>query len=339
MDDTPTDPRLRSAKSGLDVLVQEHFARLSGRRVGLVTNAAVTDDVGVGALQRFAAAQQVHLVRVFTPEHGLEARAEGSVDDSRDVASGVPVVSLYGARTRPKPEELADLDALVFDLPNVGTRFYTYVTTLGFVLESAAAARIPVYVLDRAPIGGAAAASGPLLDDALRSFTGYARLPVRFGMTNGELARFLVATRHLATDLRVVAMPRYSRGELGDESPAMFRPPSPNLRNVDEVLLYPGVALLERTNLSVGRGTETPFELVGAPWVDAGAWLAALVRERCPRRPRHQDDLRPPRRTVRRRALRRPGDPGRRSPRALAGRARTRPRARTASLAPDRVQD
>ena len=195
------------------------------------------------------------------------------------------------------------------------------------MLESAAAARIPVYVLDRAPIGGAAAADGPLLDDALRSFTGYARLPIRFGMTNGELARFLVATRHLATDLRVVAMPRYSRAELGDEPPATFRPPSPNLRNVDEVLLYPGVALLERTNVSVGRGTDRAFELVGAPWIDAGCWLAALRRANVCRGVRVTKATFIPRDGPflgeRCASL---GDPGRRSPRALAGRARTRPR-------------
>ncbi len=272
------DGPARSVATGLDVLEQERFARLAGRRIGLVTNMAAMDEEGVGALRRFAEAREVHLVRVFTPEHGLEARAEGSVADARDAASGVPIVSLYGTHTRPKPEELADLDALVFDLPSVGARFYTYVTTLGLVLESAAAAKIPLHVLDRAPIGGAAAVEGPLHEEALRSLTGYARLPVRFGMTNGELARFLVATHHLATDLRVVAMPKYARGELGDEAP--FRPPSPNLRSVDEALLYPGVALLERTNLSVGRGTETPFELVGAPWVDTGAWIAALGRER-----------------------------------------------------------
>jgi uncharacterized protein YbbC (DUF1343 family) len=221
----------------------------------------------------------VTLVRLFSPEHGLAAAADAEVGDATDPETGLPVISLYGERRRPRPEDFDGLDAVVFDVQDAGARFYTYLTTLGYLLEEAARAGRPVVVLDRPnPIGGVES-EGPLADADRLSFTAYHAIPVRTGMTVGELARLFDAERELHADLTIVPMRGWDRGLWYDETGLEWIAPSPNLRSLASATLYPGIALLETTNLSVGRGTETPFEIVGAPWLD-GARLARVLASR-----------------------------------------------------------
>jgi uncharacterized protein YbbC (DUF1343 family) len=264
--------------TGIDVLERDGFAALKGRRVGLVTNPSGVDRKGRSTIDVLRAAEGVTLVALFSPEHGIRGGVDRAVADSRDEKSGLPVYSLYGERTRPNEAELAGIDTLVFDLQDAGARFYTYITTLGFLLETAAAHHLRVVVLDRPnPIGGAAV-EGPVLEAGRTSFIGYHPLPVRHGMTVGELAGLFNTERKIGADLQVIRMKGWRRELTFDRTDLRWVNPSPNLRSVDEALLYPGVALLEATNLSVGRGTDRPFEQVGAPFVD-GARLAAALGE------------------------------------------------------------
>ncbi|MCA1574174.1 MAG: DUF1343 domain-containing protein, partial [Acidobacteria bacterium] len=187
--------------------------------------------------------------------------------------------SLYGETRRPKPEQLKGLDALVFDIQDIGTRFYTYISTLGYVMEEAAKAGLPVFVIDRPnPIGGIAV-EGPIADADKLSFTAYHTIPVRHGMTVGELAQLFNHERKLDCDLRVIKMEGWQRAMWFDATNLIWINPSPNMRSLTEATLYPGVGLLETTNVSVGRGTDTPFEVVGAPWLD-GQRLASHLNVR-----------------------------------------------------------
>ena len=202
--------------------------------------------------------------------------------DRSDPETSLPVVSLYGERRRPRPEDLAGLDAVVFDLQDVGTRFYTYLATLGYLLEEATRAGVAVVVLDRPdPIGGREV-EGPLADADALSFTAYASIPVRTGMTLGELARLFDAERRIGARLTVVPMRGWSRGLWYDETGLEWVSPSPNMRSLAAATLYPGVGLLETTNVSVGRGTETPFEVIGAPWLDGARLARVLAARRIP---------------------------------------------------------
>jgi uncharacterized protein YbbC (DUF1343 family)/CubicO group peptidase (beta-lactamase class C family) len=263
-------------QTGVDVLERDGFARLKGRRVALVTNASGVDARGTSTLDLLRAAPGVSLVALFSPEHGLRTGDDGPVGDGTDARTGLPVYSLYGKRQRPTDAQLAGIDTIVFDLADAGTRCFTYETTLGYLLEAAAAHRIRVVVLDRPnPLGGVAV-EGPVLDASLTSFVGYHPVPVRHGMTMGELARLWNAERHIGADLQVVAMEGWRRGDLFDATGVAWINPSPNLRGLDEALAYPGLAILETTNVSVGRGTARPFEQVGAPWMDGARVAAAL---------------------------------------------------------------
>ena len=271
-------PRPREVLAGIDVLAAEGFAPLSGKRVGLVTNASGRARDGRSTAEVLVSPEAkkagVTLVRLFSPEHGLAAAADAEVGDTTDPETGLPVVSLYGERRRPRPQ-----DVVVFDVQDAGARFYTYLTTLGYLLEEAARAGRPVVVLDRPnPIGGVES-EGPLADADRLSFTAYHAIPVRTGMTVGELARLFDAERGLHADLTIVPMRGWDRSLWYDETGLEWIAPSPNLRSLASATLYPGIALLETTNLSVGRGTETPFEIVGAPWLD-GARLARVLASR-----------------------------------------------------------
>jgi uncharacterized protein YbbC (DUF1343 family) len=266
--------------TGLDALARDDFALLRGRRVGLVTNAAAIDAEGTPATVRIARAAGVKLAAIFSPEHGLDAKADARVRDGRDPSTGAPIHSLYGARERPTEAQLREVDTLVVDLPNVGARFYTYVTTLGHVLEAAAAHDKRVIVLDRPNAIGADRVEGPLLDADLQSFTGYHPLPVRHGMTMGELARLFDTERGIGARPEIVRMEGYERAATFPSTGLRWIPPSPNLRSPRAAILYPGVALLERTNVSVGRGTDRPFERLGAPWIDGGELARSLSTER-----------------------------------------------------------
>jgi len=225
----------------------------------------------------------VTLVAVLSPEHGFRGDQDVAlIPDARDEATGLPIYSLYGKTFRPTAEMLRGVDCLVFDIQDIGARFYTYVSTMGYAMEAAAEHGIRFVVLDRPnPIGGVAVA-GPLLDAGRESFVAFHRLPVRHGMTVGELARMFQEERRLKLDLVVVPVEGWRRSDWFDATALPWIPPSPNIRSLTGAALYPGIGLLETTNLSVGRGTETPFEVVGAPWLDGKRLAQELKGRRIP---------------------------------------------------------
>jgi len=265
--------------TGIDVLERDAFKQLQGMRVGLVTNHTGRDREGRATIDVLSKAPGVKLVALFAPEHGIRGVADENVSDSKDEATGLPIYSLYGETRRPKPEQLKDLDALVYDIQDVGVRFYTYISTLGYLLEEAAKAKLPVFVLDRPnPIGGLDV-EGPIADSDKLSFTAYHTIPTRPGLTIGELGQLFNKQRNIGADLRVIKMEGWRRSMWFDETNLAWINPSPNMRSLTEATLYPGVGLLEVTNVSVGRGTDTPFEIVGAPWIE-GDKLAEYLNQR-----------------------------------------------------------
>ncbi|NQT36982.1 MAG: DUF1343 domain-containing protein [Planctomycetes bacterium] len=275
--DAVTDGYRPVVRTGIDVLRREDFRRLRGRRVGLITNHTGIDATGASTARLLHEAAEVKLVALFSPEHGLHGTLDTArIADGRDRATGLPVYSLYGASRRPKAETLSGIDTLVFDIQDIGTRFYTYISTMGYAMQAAAEAKIRFVVLDRPnPINGTDVA-GPLLDEGRESFVGFHRLPVRHGMTIGELARMFREELQLDLDLQVVPVEGWRRDMFFDATGLKWVNPSPNMRSLTEALLYPGVGLLETTNVSVGRGTDTPFEVIGAPWIDGIRTAGAL---------------------------------------------------------------
>jgi uncharacterized protein YbbC (DUF1343 family)/CubicO group peptidase (beta-lactamase class C family) len=262
--------------TGIDVLERDGFKQLNGLRIGLVTNQTGRDRAGRSTIDVMFKAPGVKLVALFSPEHGIRGLADEKVSDTKDEQTGLPIYSLYGESRRPSPEQLKDLDALVYDIQDVGVRFYTYISTLGYVLEEAGKAKLPVFVLDRPnPINGNDV-EGPIADSDKLSFTAYHPIPVRHGLTIGELGQLYNDERHLNADLRVIKMEGWRRAMWFDSTGLVWINPSPNMRSLTEAALYPGIGLLETTNLSVGRGTDTPFELLGAPWLD-GQRLASYL--------------------------------------------------------------
>ncbi len=264
--------------TGIDVLEERQFEQLKVPSVpvahlGLLTNQTGVDSKGrrtIDVLERVPGAQ---LTAIFSPEHGVQGTADSAdIANSKDSASGVPIYSVYGdtdAKRRPSPNVIKNVDVLVVDLQDVGARFYTYATTMGYFLEAAAKAHKPIIVLDRPnPITGAYV-QGPVSDPGQESFVNYYSLPVRHGMTMGELAKLFNEEKHIDADLTVIPMRGWMRGDWFDSTGQFWVSPSPNLRDLEQAALYPGVALIEGTNVSVGRGTDSPFRLVGAPWVDA----------------------------------------------------------------------
>jgi uncharacterized protein YbbC (DUF1343 family)/CubicO group peptidase (beta-lactamase class C family) len=265
--------------TGIDVLERDRFAPLQNLRIGLVTNHTGRNRAGRQTIDVLREAEGVRLVALFSPEHGIRGERDERVSDSRDERTGLPIYSLYGETRRPRAEHLQNLDALVFDIQDIGTRFYTYISTLGYVMEEAARAGKPVFVLDRPnPINGLEV-EGPIADEDKLSFTAYHRIPVRHGMTVGELAKLFNEERRIGCDLRVIRIDNWQRSMWFDQTNLTWINPSPNMRSLTEATLYPGVGLLETTNLSVGRGTDTPFEIVGAPYID-GRRLAAHLNAR-----------------------------------------------------------
>lgn len=265
-------------RTGIDVLRAESFERLKGMHIGLVTNASARAKDGTSTLDALRAAPNLTLSAIFSPEHGIQAAAEGKIADG--AYHGVPVYSLYGDRASPTGPTLDGIDTLVFDLQDAGARFYTYASTMKLAMKVAAEKKLRFVVLDRPnPIGGIEV-SGPVLDTARPgSFVNHHALPIRHGMTMGELAMLFAEDDKLDVKLDVVRMQNWRRGQYFDQTGLAWVSPSPNLRSVEEVVLYPAVGLLESTNLSVGRGTDTPFEVLGAPFVDGEA-LARNVNVR-----------------------------------------------------------
>ncbi len=285
-DARPAPPPVPAARvpvrTGLDVVVDENFARFAGQSVALVTNQTGIDAAGRRAVDLFAGAPRVRLVAIFSPEHGITGEANADVPHTRDAATGRPVWSLYGPTRRPTPDMLKGVSMIVFDIQDVGVRYYTYLTTLVYVMEEAARHGIPVVVLDRPnPITGGFV-EGPLMDADLQSFTGPHAIPVRTGLTIGEFARMVAAERKLSVSLTVVPLAGWVRTRWYDETGLPWVNPSPNIRSVTEALLYSGIGLLEGTNVSVGRGTDAPFEVVGAPWIEPNALAEGLNRLRLP---------------------------------------------------------
>jgi uncharacterized protein YbbC (DUF1343 family)/CubicO group peptidase (beta-lactamase class C family) len=275
-------------KTGVDMLEERNFdalkvAGVAKPRVGLVTNQTGVDSQGRRTIDVLAHAPQVQLTAIFSPEHGVQGTADTTdIANSKDSSTGVTVYSVYGdtdAKRRPSPDAIRNLDVLVFDIQDAGARFYTYEATLGYFLEAAAKAGKPIIVLDRPnPVNGAYV-QGPVSDAGQESFMNYHNVAVRHGMTIGELAKLYNSERRINANLTVVPMKGWMRGDWFDSTGLEWVNPSPNLRNLEQATLYPGVALIEGTNVSVGRGTDTPFQVIGAPWIKSKQ-LAAYLNAR-----------------------------------------------------------
>ena len=278
-------------KTGIDVLEADNFAELHALakkhgghlRIGLLTNQTGVDSEGHRTIDVLVHAEGIELKTLFSPEHGIRgAQDTENIGNATDTETGLPVISLYGAtdaQRRPPLDAMRSLDAVVVDLQDVGVRFYTYETVMGYFLEAAAKTGTDIVVLDRPnPVGGAFV-QGSLSDEGAESYVHYMPLPVRHGMTMGELARYFNRERKLHAPLTVVAMQGWQRGDWYDSTGLMWVNPSPNLRDLEEATLYPALGLVETTNISVGRGTDTPFEILGAPWID-GRKLAQYLNKR-----------------------------------------------------------
>jgi uncharacterized protein YbbC (DUF1343 family)/CubicO group peptidase (beta-lactamase class C family) len=258
-------------KTGIDVLENNKFAPLQGLRIGLITNHSGINSTGQRTLDILHQCPRVKVVAVFSPEHGFLGKIDGvdTIDSFHEPKTGLLVYSLYGKDKRPTDKMLKGIDALVFDIQDIGVRFYTYITTMAYAMEAAAKNNIDFYVLDRPnPLTGSLV-QGPIMDEDFKSFTGYFTLPIRHGMTVGELAQMFNRENKIGAKLHVIKMQGYERTDWYDETCLFWVKPSPNIHTLTEAVLYPGVAFVEGSNVSVGRGTDTPFELLGAPWIDA----------------------------------------------------------------------
>jgi uncharacterized protein YbbC (DUF1343 family) len=262
--------------NGIDVLRESNFRSLAGKRIGLITNHTGLSADGMTTIDLFQQSEVCKLVAIFSPEHGIRGILDSKVGSSLDESTGIPIYSLYGDSRRPTAEMLQKIDVLVVDLQDIGARFYTYATTMAYCMEEAAKYKIPFFVLDRPnPIGGLRV-EGPMLDSDKTSFVGYMPLPIRHGMTMGELARYFNREKGLNVQLHVIGMKDWRRSYYFWDTGQFWVNPSPNMRSMTAAILYPGVCLLEGTNVSVGRGTDKPFEMVGAPWIEPRRLAASL---------------------------------------------------------------
>jgi uncharacterized protein YbbC (DUF1343 family) len=265
--------------TGIDVLEAQKFAPLAGKRVGLITNQTGIDRNRRSTIDLLAHAPGVKLVALFSPEHGIRGAFDARVSSTTDEARGLPVYSLYGETERPTDAMLAGLDALVFDIQDAGVRFYTYITTMGYAMQAAAAHHLAFYVLDRPdPLGGERI-EGPMLDRDRTNFVGYFPMPVRMAMTLGEMAKMFNVEKKIGCDLHVIRLQNWQRGLWFTDTGLPWVNPSPNLRSSEAGILYPGLEILQAGGVSVGRGTSRPFELLGAPWI-RGEELAAYLNQR-----------------------------------------------------------
>lgn len=267
-----------AVRPGVEVLLADSLSLVEGRRVGLVTNHTGQDRAGVSTIDLLARHPALELVALFSPEHGIRGRAEAGerVDGSLDEATGLPVHSLYGETTKPTPQMLEGVEVLLFDIQDVGARYYTYLSTMALAMEAAGEAGVPFVVLDRPnPIGGAQV-QGNVLDPRFSSFVGPYPVPMRHGLTAGEFARMAVGEFGVRVSLSVAPADGWRRSMRFGETSIPWVAPSPNMPSVESALHYPGTCLFEGTNLSVGRGTARAFQQVGAPWLDAEALAARL---------------------------------------------------------------
>ncbi|MEI7527551.1 MAG: DUF1343 domain-containing protein [Elusimicrobiota bacterium] len=271
-------PARAAVMTGLDVAEQNDFEQFAGRRVGIITNQTGVDGRGKSAVDAMFASRKAKLVAVFSPEHGFRGNAADGeiISNSTDPVTGLPIYSLYGSVHRPTPAMLAGLDVLVFDIQDIGARFYTYLTTMALCMEEAAKLKIPFVVLDRPnPISGTVL-EGPVLPKNIQDFTGYFPVPVRHGMTAGEMALLHKDMRGINVDLSVVKAQGWDRAAFYNDTGLAWVNPSPNIRDVDAAIMYPGIGGFESTNMAVGRGTDAPFLWFGAPWLDAERLLTTL---------------------------------------------------------------
>lgn len=261
---------IAKVKPGVDVLAEENFQRLKGHKVGLICNHSALSRTGKHLFDLMRKSENVEIVAIFAPEHGFRGIMDQAIQNGKDEKTGIPIYSLYGRTMRPNAEMLKGIDLLVFDIQDIGARFYTYISTLAMCMEEAAHYNIKFMVLDRPnPIGGLYV-DGPIQDrDLTGGFTAYFPMPVVHGMTIGELATMFNDYFGTQCDLEVVKMEGWKRSMYFDETGLPWVNPSPNIRNVTEELLYPGLGMTEGANIAVGRGTATPFEIYGAPWADA----------------------------------------------------------------------
>jgi uncharacterized protein YbbC (DUF1343 family)/CubicO group peptidase (beta-lactamase class C family) len=261
---------------GIDVLKSDDFKQLAGKRVAVITNHTGLDRDSNHLLKLLVKSGKVNVVRIFSPEHGLYGKVDEKVGDTVDPETGIKVFSLYGETRQPTPQMLEGVDTILFDIQDIGARFYTYPATMGLAMEAAAKQNIEVVVLDRPnPITGVRV-DGPISDKDRPRFTAFGPLPVQHGMTIGELARLFNKEYNINCKLTVIEVKGWKRSMWWDETGLMWTNPSPNMRNLTQATLYPAVCLLEACNVSVGRGTDQPFEYVGAPWIDGRKWAAAL---------------------------------------------------------------
>jgi uncharacterized protein YbbC (DUF1343 family) len=268
--------------TGIDVLEAQDFAPLKGKRIGLIANQTGIDRLGRSTIDLLAHAPGVKLVALFSPEHGIRGVLDERVSSATDATTGLPIYSLYGETDRPTDAMLAGLDALVFDVQDAGVRFYTYITTMGYAMEAAAAHHLVFYVLDRPdPLGGELV-EGPMLDRERTNFVGYFPMPVRMGMTLGEMAKMFNVGKKIGCVLHVIRMQNWRRREFFDQTGLPWVNPSPNLRSSVAGILYPGLEILQAGGVSVGRGTEKPFEHLGAPWIRGEEFAGELNRRAIP---------------------------------------------------------
>ena len=271
--------RAPRVQTGLDVLETQKFAPLRGKHIGLITNHTGVDSQGRSNVDLLVHASGLQLAALFSPEHGLAGRNNENVTSSKDPATGLPVYSLYGETRRPTGEMFQGIDALVFDIQDAGVRFYTYTATMGYCMEEAAKRHIPFFVLDRPNPMGGEIVEGPMLDPDKTSFVAYFPVPVRYGLTIGELAQFFNTENHIGADLHIITMKNWHRNYFFESTGIKWIPPSPALRTTKGSVLYPGIEILQDSGVSVGRGTQAPFEVFGAPWMN-GDEVAAALNER-----------------------------------------------------------
>lgn len=281
---SPTEKE-KIVKTGLDVLLKNHLDKLFGKKIALVTNHSRIDKYGESNISHFLAIDSIQLTKIFSPEHGFIGNlpAGEHVDYNSVFYELPPVISLYGKTRKPTQEMLSNIDLIIYDIQDVGARFYTYISTLGLVMEAAGEANIPVIVLDRPnPIGGRI--DGPILDGNYKSFIGQYPIPVQYGMTIGELAKMIVGEKMIdpVPELTIIPMENYSRNYFYDETHLQWTNPSPNIPDLETAIIYPGFCLFEATNVSEGRGTYSPFKQIGAPWINADSLIYLLDEQNLP---------------------------------------------------------
>jgi len=276
-------PITHPVKTGLDILLEKHLEILIGKRIALVTNHSGNDMFGVSNVSRFLTLDSINLVKIFTPEHGFTGNIPaGELIDYDSIISKLPpIISLYGNTKKPTLEMFDNIDLIVYDIQDVGVRFYTYISTLGLLMEAAGEANIPVLILDRPnPISGKI--DGPILYEEFKSFIGMYPISIQYGMTVGELAKMIVGEKMIGSipELNVIPMENYIPTSYFDETNLPWVKPSPNIPDLETAIIYHGLCIFEATNVSEGRGTNSPFKQIGAPWIDTKSLIILLNKQK-----------------------------------------------------------